>query len=238
MKNMMYRIRNRKGFTLVELMIVVAIIGILAAIAIPAFLRAVKKSKTSEADGNIKKMMDGAKTYFTSEQKVTASVGGAEPWHTAGLGRPGYPVEWANYRFPGGPNYQLGTGTLAGNVANITLTVTAGNGSAANATVTPGSCDNAPTGGSKQLPFTGTEPTAPTTVAALNKLNVTFKDPTYFEYEYITAPGGGSSAGAGAAAVADFKVGGTCHHVYQAVFIDSATQEVNISPPQTSFEFE
>jgi type IV pilus assembly protein PilA len=40
---------NRKGFTLVELMIVVAIIGILAAIAIPNFLNFRLKAKTSEA---------------------------------------------------------------------------------------------------------------------------------------------------------------------------------------------
>jgi type IV pilus assembly protein PilA len=50
--------RNNKGFTLIELMIVVAIIGILAAIAIPNFIRYQLRSKTSEA----KTVMGGIKT--------------------------------------------------------------------------------------------------------------------------------------------------------------------------------
>ena len=52
------------GFTLVELMIVVVILGILAAVAIPAFTRYVKRSKTSEATGNITKIYQGQLTYF------------------------------------------------------------------------------------------------------------------------------------------------------------------------------
>lgn len=60
-------LRNKKGFTLIELMIVVAIIGILAAVAIPAFLKYIKKSKTTEARTNLRKIYDGNVTYYSEE---------------------------------------------------------------------------------------------------------------------------------------------------------------------------
>lgn len=61
--------RNKapKGFTLIELMIVVAIIGILAAVAIPMFLQFTRKSKSSEAPINVKAILDGAVAYFEDE---------------------------------------------------------------------------------------------------------------------------------------------------------------------------
>jgi len=57
-------IRSKKGFTLIELMIVVAIIGILAAIAIPNFLKFQAKSKQSEAKTNLKAVFTAETSYF------------------------------------------------------------------------------------------------------------------------------------------------------------------------------
>ncbi len=56
--------RKNKGFTLIELMIVVAIIGILAAIAIPNFLRFQLKSKTSEGKVNLSAIRTAEESYL------------------------------------------------------------------------------------------------------------------------------------------------------------------------------
>ena len=60
--------QNDSAFTarlhLIEAMIVVAILGTLAAVAIPAFMRYMRKSKTTEAMQGIKKIYDGARTYY------------------------------------------------------------------------------------------------------------------------------------------------------------------------------
>ena len=61
---MLSRLRSKKGFTLIELMIVVAIIGILAAIAIPNFLKFQAKSKMSEAKTNLGAIYTGQLSFF------------------------------------------------------------------------------------------------------------------------------------------------------------------------------
>ncbi len=65
---------KKEGFTLIELMIVVAIIGILAAIAIPAFVNYVKRSKTSEAGSNLKALFTGAAAYYEQENWTAGVV--------------------------------------------------------------------------------------------------------------------------------------------------------------------
>jgi type IV pilus assembly protein PilA len=70
---MMRKIRNRKGFTLVELMIVVAIIGILAAIAIPNFLNFRLKAKTSEAKSNLGAIRSTEVAYYAEWNSYVAN---------------------------------------------------------------------------------------------------------------------------------------------------------------------
>jgi prepilin-type N-terminal cleavage/methylation domain-containing protein len=61
----MKTVRNTKGFTLIELMIVVVIIGILAAIALPKFTGMSKAAKEAEADPILKEVYTLQQAYYT-----------------------------------------------------------------------------------------------------------------------------------------------------------------------------
>jgi len=75
---MMNRLKQR-GFTLIELMIVVAIIGILAAVAIPAFMDYMKKSKKTEASLQLNKIAKNNKTYYIANATFVPTNGAELP---------------------------------------------------------------------------------------------------------------------------------------------------------------
>ena len=66
--------RNQKGFTLTELMVVIAIIGILAAIAIPQFTLSQAKSHNASSKSDLKNAYTAAQAYFTDNPTGTVDI--------------------------------------------------------------------------------------------------------------------------------------------------------------------
>ena len=73
MQRLVSRIRTRKGFTLVELAVVIVIIGVLAAFGVPRFLQSVEKSKASEAF-NYLSAIQGSEERYLAQNGVYASA--------------------------------------------------------------------------------------------------------------------------------------------------------------------
>src|SRR5213080_3076605 len=88
------RAKSHNGFTLVEIMIVVAIIALLAAIAVPGFLRARKRSQASRILNDLR-MIDSALDQYAIENNKKSNV----PVGTA---------DWTSYIKKGSPLYNTG----------------------------------------------------------------------------------------------------------------------------------
>ena len=107
---------KRKGFTLIELMIVVAIIAILASIAIPQYKKFQLKAKTSEAKSNIGAIRSAEETYaaehdvYRTANWTPASVPGAAATDFTGGGKSDF--DKIGFTPAGKVYYQYGVGNL------------------------------------------------------------------------------------------------------------------------------
>jgi type IV pilus assembly protein PilA len=68
------RARDEKGFTLIELLVVILIIGILAAIALPAFLNQREKAQDTAAKSDVRTTQTAMETYYTDTQDYTGAT--------------------------------------------------------------------------------------------------------------------------------------------------------------------
>jgi type IV pilus assembly protein PilA len=128
---MLHKLRERaqdeKGFTLIELLVVILIIGILAAIALPAFLNQRGKAQDSEAKSAVRTAQTAMETYYTEGQSYAgadeATLRGIEG--ALGEGQAGESLDVVSASDTG---YEIAVTSVTENVFTITKTVDVGDG--------------------------------------------------------------------------------------------------------------
>jgi len=117
---MLRKVKDRKGFTLIELMIVVAIVGILAAIAIPAYLDYTKKAKLSEVLNAFDAIAEAASEYH-------AATGGFPPASYGANNLARFPTKYADFTLENSDAGDDSINIVANFTSNLDLNDEAGN---------------------------------------------------------------------------------------------------------------
>ena len=66
--------KNKKGFTLVELLVVIAIIGILAVVAVPALFSNINKAKVASVESDYSSVKSAALSYYSDTNKIPVTT--------------------------------------------------------------------------------------------------------------------------------------------------------------------
>lgn len=119
-------VANKKGFTLIELMIVVAIIAFLSVIAVPNFFKFLAKAKRTEAYMNLHAIHTAQKVYWSEHGEYTTQLSGSSG---AGWQPEGYSGGGASEKFyytygfsQGGEGSSFFTGKLGATGAQLNMT--------------------------------------------------------------------------------------------------------------------
>jgi type IV pilus assembly protein PilA len=109
------RARDEKGFTLIELLVVILIIGILAAIAIPAFLGQRARAQDTAGKSAVREAQTAMETYYTDNQNYNATKANLQDIEESLKAKPGDSLVVV----PGDKSYKLTVTSSTDNTFSI-----------------------------------------------------------------------------------------------------------------------